>query len=101
MRKRRKMNKKTRNTLVGILLSLVLFCGLFIPKTVMLQSKAMAYQEKIDKYEKDIKQLKKDQKDLEKQKEYMNSDRYIEDMAREKLGLVYKDEVIFQSDQGQ
>jgi cell division protein DivIC len=32
---------------------------------------------------------------LEEKSDYLNSDAYIEDLAREKLGLVYDNEIIF------
>lgn len=33
--------------------------------------------------------------DIENRSKYVQSKQYIEDIAREKLGLVYKDEIIF------
>ena len=35
------------------------------------------------------------QKAIEEQAEYQKTDAYIEDLAREKLGLVHEDEIIF------
>lgn len=34
--------------------------------------------------------------DIDNMKAYVQTKQYIEDMAREKLGLVYKDEILFQ-----
>lgn len=36
---------------------------------------------------------------LEHKKEYMNTNDYIEDTAREKFGLVYKNEIIFAAEE--
>lgn len=56
-------------------------------------------------YEKQITQLKKEKKEADKRaeelkeyEEYVKTDEYIEEVAREKLGLVYKDEIIFEPD---
>ncbi len=37
-------------------------------------------------------------KELEEYEEYVKTDEYVEEVAREKLGLVYKDEIIFEPD---
>lgn len=37
--------------------------------------------------------------ELKELKAYIQTDEYIEEMAREKLGLVYKDEIIFKSNE--
>ena len=42
------------------------------------------------------KKLEEDQKDLEKFRDYVKTDEYAEEVAREKFGLVYKDEIIFE-----
>lgn len=36
--------------------------------------------------------------DIKNKSEYVKSKEYIEEIAREKLGLVYKDEIIFKKD---
>lgn len=37
--------------------------------------------------------------DFKEQKAYVQTNKFIEEMAREKLGLVYKDEIIFKSNE--
>lgn len=37
-------------------------------------------------------------KEIENLKEYVQSDKYIEDVARDKLGLVFEDEILFQAE---
>ena len=48
-----------------------------------------------------VEKLEQDRQEIEEQKEYVQSDAYVEELAREKLGLVYKDEVIFEADEEQ
>ena len=58
-------------------------------RQVMLSaSKQENLQQQIDDEE-------ENQKAIEEQAEYQNTDAYIEDLAREKLGLVHEDEIIF------
>ena len=58
-----------------------------------------------NEYQKQIVQLKAEKKkaddrkeELKDYKEYVNTDEFVEEVAREKLGLVYEDEVIFEAD---
>ncbi len=37
-------------------------------------------------------------KEIEEYRDYMRTAQFVEDMAKSKLGLVYKDEIIFQAD---
>lgn len=41
------------------------------------------------------KNLQKEQEKIKEKEEYMKTDEYIEDIAREKFGLVYDNEIIF------
>ncbi len=43
-----------------------------------------------------VESLKEEKKDIESKAAYVQTPQYIEDMAREKLGLVYEDEIIFE-----
>ena len=43
------------------------------------------------------KQLEEQREDIENQSDYMKTDAYIEDVAREKFGLAYDDEIIFKA----
>lgn len=46
-----------------------------------------------------MEQEKERTKALENERVYRNTKQYIEEIAREKLGLVYKDEIIFKPNQ--
>lgn len=52
-------------------------------------------QEKIESLNKDISKEEKRKEEIEEYKEYTQTDEFVEDTAREKLGLVYEDEVVF------
>mgnify|MGYP002324914183 CR=1 FL=1 len=44
------------------------------------------------------KSLKKEQERIKEQKEYRKTDQYVEDVAREKFGLVYDNEIVFKAE---
>lgn len=44
------------------------------------------------------KSLEQEQEDIKEQAEYRKTDQYIEDVAREKFGLVYDNEIIFKAE---
>ncbi len=43
-----------------------------------------------------VERLEEEKKDIESEAAYVQTPQYIEDMAREKLGLVYEDEIILE-----
>ena len=53
------------------------------------------YNMKIESLNKDIAKEEKRKEEIEEYKEYTETDEFVEDTAREKLGLVYEDEVVF------
>lgn len=97
--KKKRLQDSHRRSLIFITLGVLLLCSVLIYKTVSLNEQATKYQASIEKYEKDMEDLEQEKEELEDLKEYVQSDAYVEDMAREKLGLVYEDEVIFEADQ--
>ena len=45
------------------------------------------------------KELKKEQDEIKEKEKYRKTDEYVEEVAREKFGLVYDDEVVFKAEQ--
>lgn len=76
----------------------LLICGIVSLKRQDLDQVNAKSAARIAELNNDIDQEKEEAKDLEDQKAYVQTKKYIEEMAREKLGLVYKDEIIFESD---
>ena len=62
----------------------------------MLQAQGKECINQIKELEKQQKELEQEKKDLEQFKEYVKTDEYAEKIAREKFGLVYKGEIIFE-----
>ena len=71
--------------------------------SLMVQSKSL--QQRLDYYdskavalEKSIDSEKERTKEIETEKEYMKTDEYVEEAAREKLGLVKDNEIVIQEE---
>lgn len=92
----RKQNKTGMLLVSGVV---VLLCIIFTVNTIRLEGKRKEYSQKIEEYQKDIDQLESESEEIEDLKTYVQTQKYIEQMAREKLGLVYEDEIIFKANE--
>lgn len=87
--------RKNRSGLVIITLGVMLLCGIIFFKNRELITQKEALEQKCEELNMAIDSEAELKKELSSKKAYMQTIRYVEDVAREKLGLVYKDEVIF------
>lgn len=93
------MSKRKKNR-SGMGIVFITVMAMFIVITIKktgLEEKNRELKDEITRYEEEIADLTEEQKNIEEYKEYVNSDEYIEDIARKKLGLVYPDEIIFEA----
>ena len=79
----RKRRSKHKGSMKIITLIVLVLCGVF---------GVFTWQENLQQQ---IDDEEENQKAIEEQAEYQKTDAYIEDLAREKLGLVHEDEIIF------
>jgi len=93
VKKRRRKKKFFQLGWNTILLSI--FFVMIAFKTYDLQKINRELQEQKENYIKKIEEETKENAKLLEQKEYSESDLYIEKIAREKLGLVKEDEIVF------
>ena len=92
MKRRRK-----KSSGLGIVAFVVLiFCGIVSYSRVGLAQEQVEAQRNITRIESDIAKQNQRAVDIKEQKEYQKTRQYIEEIARERLGLVYKDEIIFE-----
>lgn len=61
---------------------------------IRIRHRVSVYQERIDELSTEIKELEKTNEDLRDQMENVNSDEYIERLARERLGMIKEGEVV-------
>lgn len=97
---RRKVRRKRKNPSGYGMIAIVvlLICGIVTLKRIGLNEERTAYAEQMSEVQQEFSNEQDRTKDLEEQKAYMKTKKYIEEIAREKLGLVYKDEIIFKSE---
>ena len=76
---------------------MVLLVGLLV-QSQKLSAQNVKYAEKKSNLEQQIKDEEMRADDIENMKDYIDSPEYIEKIARDKLGLVYKDEILFKAE---
>lgn len=77
----------------GIIVAIVLV--FFIVSRMNLEAKNREYINRREQLEQQIKAQEDIQKYLDERTKYVQTKKYIEEMAKNKLGLVYPDEIIF------
>ncbi len=90
---RKKLQNRTSMILImSIVLILLLVVGI---KGYGLTKQRDALQEEYAANEEIIQDMEAEAQEIEEYKKYMQTPQYYEEMAKEKLGLVYENEVIF------
>lgn len=89
--KRTKRQVKMGTTMIGIVV--MALCGAITCKCVSLRKELKALDEKSQMVEKQIQEQEAISEQLSEQEKYMETKSYVEDVAHEKLGLVYPDEI--------
>lgn len=98
--RKEKVEKQKRNiwgmVLITVIVLLMIFIMLYQKKKIV--DTMASYDVRYETLQKSIKEEKKHAKEIEKEKEYMQSDEYIAQVAREKLGLVKDNEIVFEEE---
>ena len=81
-----------------ILLCLLLLCGFMVYQRIALEEQRSEYAAQLSDMNKEKKKLQKEADSIEEHKAYVRTKSYIEQVAREKLGLVYENEIIFEAE---
>ena len=100
--KEKRAKKNRRNARIGLLSIAAFVCVflvLFIIANNSLKSKTAENQAKIQELNNSIAEQKKRSEELDAQKAYTQTREYIEKIAKEKLGLVYPNEIIFKTNE--
>lgn len=92
--------KRHQNKLSMILVMTVVVMILVVVyiKGIELKAKNAGYQERIAQLQNDIEQEEKRAEELVEQGKYMQTKKFAEEMAKQKLGLVYENEILFQEE---
>lgn len=102
MAKRRVAYKKRRQNRLGMILVTVVVLMLCLVLTVSMMSlnkKRNSYIEKQESLQQQIDAENRRAEDLVEYEKYTKTAAYVEEVAKDKLGLVYDDEIVFQADE--
>ena len=96
-----KVEKQRKNIAGMVTISIVVACMII---SLLLQRKEIndsikSYSARYEILQKSIEEEKEHVKEIEKLKEYMQTDEYVEEIAREKLGLAKDNETVFKKEQ--
>ena len=99
MRKKRRDRGSNRRGMVCIsAVVLVLLVTLFVQSNTIKQKNAI-YTAQEAQLQTQLEAEEQRSKDIEDMKAYMQTKEYAEKVARDKLGLVYKDEILFKENE--
>lgn len=87
--------KKNRWSAIMAFAIVAVFCGYMIIKGIALHNDKVRLQADIDNLNKQIKQEEQRSEDLKEYETYTHTKKYAEEVAKEVLGYVYKDEIVF------
>ncbi|BCJ92642.1 hypothetical protein acsn021_02110 [Anaerocolumna cellulosilytica] len=91
--------KKSRRTGLGLIaIMVILVCGIVTYKRQELDHVNAKTATRVEELKKEIEVQKERAEDIVEFKAYVQTYKFIEEMAREKFNLVYKDEIILIAD---
>lgn len=94
--------RKKRNNRLGMLcVGVVVFtlCAVLLFSMLSLYKKRADYNDRIELLNSQIDDEKKRTEELEEYEKYTKTSAYVEEVAKDRLGLVYSDEIIFQPEE--
>lgn len=97
-RKRRKKPMQNRLSTVMITMIVIIFLGVVYVQIIELSAKRDLQNIKIEELEASIMEQDKVAEGLVELGRYMLTKKFIEDVAKEKLGLVYPNEIVFKEE---
>ncbi len=89
---------KNRSGLYLVMLVAALFVGTLAVHGYTLRENCRKLATEQTNLKEKKKSLKKEQEKIKEESEYRKTDQYVEDVAREKFGLVYDNEIIFKAE---
>ena len=93
-KRKRRRSKGNRGAVLCITAIVAVLLVSLTIQSQSLKAKNAAYQEQKTKLEKQIQEENKRTEEIAGLEEYMKTDEYVEGVARDKLGLVYPDEIL-------
>jgi len=92
-----RMRRKRRTSLYLVMLIVGIFLSTLVVRGVGLRAECQKLSAEQVELQEKKKELEKEQEQIKEKEKYMKTDKYIEDVAREKFGLVYDNEIVFKA----
>ena len=98
MSKTRRALRRSKRFGVHVI-AFAIFCLLIVASfgRLRLRQKNMAYQQREEELMALIEQEEEREKEIEELRKYVQTKKYAEEVAKERLGLVYEDEILFKA----
>ena len=96
-RRRKKQVQQHRRSMLGISAVILLLAVMVTVSSVELRAKNNAYIEQEQELEADIQAEKERAEEISDLEEYVGTDEYVEQQAKDRLGLVHEHEIIFKA----
>ena len=99
--KKRRSNQKIANNYLGMAVIAIVVLILLVGLTMQsnnLKARIAVYDAKAAALQQSIEDEQDRTKEIDEQKEYMQTDEYIAEVARDKLGLVKGNEIVFEEE---
>ena len=93
--KKRRRNVQNKAAMLGISSVVCMLLGVLLVEGHSLQNKIQQNEVRYAQLEKQLKEEQARTGEIEELQEYMQSDEYVEKIAKEKIGLVNENEIIF------
>lgn len=93
--RRRTRLRKHKASVLGISGVIVLLVAVVSVSSISLRAKNQSYIEQEAELEAQIQEEKERTEEIEQMEDYVGTDEYVEQTARDKLGLIYENETIF------
>lgn len=97
-RQRKQQLKRHKRSMIIVTCVLVLLGGVVFVGSISLQSQNRLYKAQEKELQREIKEEEERLEDIKELEEYVQTDEYIEDKAKEELGLAGKNEILFQTE---
>lgn len=99
MSRRNTKKKQSKLCTAVILISLALLCCIVLYKSVSLREQKHDLEVQAAELQEQIAAAEEEYEELESKEEYMKTKKYVEDVARNQLGLVYPDEIVIRPEE--
>lgn len=95
MKRRKKRNLQNRIAMLSITFVVAILFIAMMTKSISVEKQLSQYQQELEKLDNKMTEETERTKEIDDLKEYMETDEYAEEVARDKLGLVKDNEIVF------